>query len=213
MSLSSAQILIDGLKELELQMEIAPLLDYLFLLQKWNQTFNLTAVRNLNDMVTRHILDSLAIIPWIYGKRLLDVGSGAGLPGIPLALANANLEVVLLDSNGKKIRFLQEVKRALRLANIEVIHSRVENYHPVFSFDTVTSRALGKITQMVKWTTHLISRNGIWLAMKGRYPESELASINLPYEVKTYEVPGLHEKRCCVIIKNAPRNRELWRKL
>jgi 16S rRNA (guanine527-N7)-methyltransferase len=202
MSLSPA-ILMEGLKELELQMEIAPLLDYLLLLQKWNQTFNLTAVRSLEDMVPRHILDSLAILPWIYGKRLLDVGSGAGLPGIPLALANPNLEVALLDSNGKKIRFLQEVKRTLSLANIEIIHSRVENYHPVFSFDTVISRAFGKITQMVKWTHHLISKNGIWLAMKGHYPESELASINLPYQVKTYEVPGLHEKRCCVIIKNA----------
>jgi 16S rRNA (guanine527-N7)-methyltransferase len=205
MSLSPVltQTLMDGLQELGLELAIAPFLDYLLLLQKWNQTFNLTAISNLETMVTRHLLDSLAIIPWIYGKRLLDVGSGAGLPGIPLALAKRDLEIALLDSNGKKIRFLQEAKRALRLDNIEVIHSRVEAYHPVFSFDTVTSRAFGKIAQMIKWTQHLISRNGIWLAMKGRYPESELSSINLPYQVKNYEVPGLHEKRCCVIIRNA----------
>lgn len=198
-----AQILADGLEQLGLQTATSPLLHYLILLQKWNKTYNLTAIRDMETMITRHVLDSLAIRPWIQGKRLLDVGTGAGLPGIPLALANPNLEVVLLDSNGKKTRFLQEIKRTLKLENIEVIQSRVENYHPSFDFDTVTSRAFSELAQMLKWTRHLIGRNGIWLAMKGRLPETELASINLPYQVKPYTVPGLDGERCCVIIENA----------
>ena len=200
---SHAQILSHGLEQLGLPIAVEPLLTYLSLLHKWNQTYNLTAVRDIESMITRHVLDSLAIKPWIKGEHLLDVGTGAGLPGIPLALANPALKVVLLDSNGKKIRFLQEVKRTLQLTNIEVIQSRVENYHPSFDFDTLTSRAFSELGQMVKWTHHLLGKKGIWLAMKGRYPETELTSINLPYQVTPYTVPGLEGERCCVIIENA----------
>ena len=134
---------------------------------------------------------------------MLDVGSGAGFPGIPLAIANPALDVVLLDSNGKKVRFLEEVKRNLRLDNMTVIQSRVENYHPTFDFDTVATRAFSELAQMVKWTQHLINRDGIWLAMKGRYPATELAGINLPYQVHFYKVPGVDGERCCVVIQNA----------
>ncbi|KTC86930.1 16S rRNA (guanine(527)-N(7))-methyltransferase RsmG [Legionella brunensis] len=197
-----AQILNQGLIELGIEADSARLLHYLFLLDKWNRSYNLTAIRDLDTMVTRHILDSLAITPWLHGTRILDVGSGAGLPGIPLAIYNPQLQIVLLDSNGKKIRFLQEVKRVLALDNVEIVQSRVENYHPSQGFDTVTSRAFSDLAQMLKWTYHLIGANGIWLAMKGRYPETELASINLPYQVKPYAVPGLDGQRCCVIIKN-----------
>ncbi|HHF7347666.1 TPA: 16S rRNA (guanine(527)-N(7))-methyltransferase RsmG [Legionella feeleii] len=192
-----------GLKELGITTEAEPLLHYLSLLNKWNRSYNLTAIRDMDVMVTRHLLDSLAIAPWIRGKRLLDVGTGAGLPGIPLALIQPALQVVLLDSNGKKIRFLQEVKRALTIDNIEIVQTRVENYHPSLGFDTVTSRAFSDLAQMLKWTNHLVETDGIWLAMKGRYPETELASINLPYQVQSYTVPGLDGKRCCVIIENA----------
>ncbi|GGI86723.1 16S rRNA (guanine(527)-N(7))-methyltransferase RsmG [Legionella impletisoli] len=189
-----------GLKQLGLTLPIEPFLAYLQLLHKWNQAYNLTAVRDMSEMVSRHILDSLAILPWVKGKRLIDVGTGPGLPGIPLALARPDLEVVLLDSNGKKIRFLQEVKRMLSLTQIEVVHSRVENYHPTQGFDTVTSRAFSDLSQMLTWTSHLIALDGIWLAMKGRVPEIELQTLLHPYQVEPYTVPGLEGQRCCVII-------------
>nr|HAT8713786.1 16S rRNA (guanine(527)-N(7))-methyltransferase RsmG [Legionella jordanis] len=192
-----------GFKELAIDLDPAPFLNYLSLLHKWNHSYNLTAVRDLDSMVTRHLLDSLAIIPWVKGPAILDVGSGAGLPGIPLALYSSNWQIILLDSNGKKIRFLQEVKRSLNLNNVHIVQSRVENYHPPSAFDTVTSRAFSDLAQMLQWTSHLVHREGIWLAMKGRYPETELASINLPYQVESYSVPGLDGERCCVIIKNA----------
>ena len=200
--MTAINTLTTGLAELGLNIDSEPLLHYLRLLQKWNQTYNLTAIRDFETMVTHHILDSLAILPWLNGKRILDVGTGAGLPGIPLALANPDLTVVLLDSNGKKIRFLQEVQRQLKLPHVEVLQSRAENYRPSFHFDTVISRAFSELGQMMKWTRHLLIHDGIWLAMKGRYPDTELTSIHHPYQVKSYTVPGLVGDRCCVIIKN-----------
>lgn len=205
MSLSpiTTELLLSGLDTMKLNAIADPLSNYLMLLEKWNKAYNLTAVRDPNQMVIRHILDSLAINPWIFGQSLLDVGTGAGLPGIPLAIANPNLQIVLLDSNGKKTRFLEEVRRKLNLKNIEVIQSRVENYQPPFDFDTVTSRAFSELAQMLKWTNHLISKKGVWLAMKGRHPEAELTSIQYPYQIEPYTVPGLDEERCCIIIQNA----------
>ena len=161
-----AQLLEVGLDALGIgQAQHALLLDYLLLLNKWNQAYNLTAIRDLPDMVTRHILDSLAIVPYIHGVRVIDVGTGPGLPGIPLAITQPHLDIVLLDSNGKKTRFLNEVKRRLHLDNVQVIQSRVENYRDVLSFDTVVSRAFSDIGQMIFWTQHLLARDGIWLAM------------------------------------------------
>ncbi|WP_133130171.1 16S rRNA (guanine(527)-N(7))-methyltransferase RsmG [Legionella yabuuchiae] len=189
-----------GLRQLGLYLSPEPFLIYLQLLHKWNQAYNLTAVRDMTSMVSRHILDSLAILPWVKGQRIIDVGTGPGLPGIPLALANPDKRVVLLDSNGKKIRFLQEVKRMLSLNQIEIVQSRVENYHPTQGFDTVISRAFSDLTQMLTWTSHLIAADGIWLAMKGRIPEDELKTIAHPYQVVPYTVPGLEGQRCCVII-------------
>ena len=176
------------------------LIAYLKLLNKWNQAYNLTAIRDMGQMVTHHIFDSLAILPWLNGSRILDVGTGAGLPGIPIALSMPEKQVVLLDSNGKKIRFLREVKRALHLSNIEIVQSRVESYHPSSGFDTVISRAVGNLNLLVNGSRHFIKENGIWLAMKGRYPEDELNQLNAPYCVKTYSVPGIVGERCCVII-------------
>ncbi len=191
-----------GLRQLGCQAPVETLSQYLRLLDKWNRAYNLTAVRDMEAMVSRHILDSLAILPWVKGECLLDVGSGAGFPGIPLAIANPQLHVVLLDSNGKKIRFLQEAKRVLSLVNVDIIQTRVENYHPSHGFDTVTSRAFSELEQMITWTSHLIAQDGIWLAMKGRYPEAELASLYHPYRVETYTIPGLEGERCCVIVEN-----------
>ncbi|WP_133128053.1 16S rRNA (guanine(527)-N(7))-methyltransferase RsmG [Legionella nagasakiensis] len=190
-----------GIRALGLDLPIASFLDYLSLLYKWNQVYNLTAVRDLETMVTRHILDSLAILPWVKEYRVLDVGSGAGLPGIPLALACHQFQVVLLDSNGKKIRFLQEVKRILSLEHVEIVQTRVENYHPGYGFDTVISRAFSDLGKMVNWTHHLIATDGIWLAMKGRCPDTELNSIKRPFRVENYPVPGVEGQRCCVIIE------------
>ena len=189
-----------GFKQLGLELPAGPFAHYLSLLCKWNQAYNLTAVRDQETMITRHIFDSLALLPWMKGARMIDVGSGPGLPGIPLALARPDLHVVLLDSNGKKTRFLNEVKRRLALNHVEVVQSRVENYHPTHDFDTVTSRAFSELQQFIHWTRHLIAADGVWLAMKGRYPEQELAAIDNPYRVEPYTVSGLEGERCCVII-------------
>jgi len=199
----NTQLLLEhGLQQFDLNSISAPLLDYLFLLKKWNLAYNLTAVRDLESMVSKHILDSLAILPWLHGEKILDVGTGAGLPGIPLAIAKPELHFVLLDANGKKIRFLNEVKRLLDLKNLEVVQFRVENYHPAQGFDTVISRAFSSLEQMIHWTQHLIAKEGIWLAMKGRYPDVELHEIKQSYLVKRYAVAGIEGERCCVLIKN-----------
>lgn len=192
-----------GLRHLNLDIPCQAFLDYLSLLQKWNQAYNLTAVRDPEVMVSRHVLDSLSILPWVKGKRVLDVGSGAGLPGIPLAIARPEFHVVLLDSNGKKIRFLQEVKRVLALSHVELVQTRVECYHPSFGFDTVTSRAFGHLEQFISKTQHVLAPDGIWLAMKGVQPAHELALIKRPYRIEPYRVVGMDGARCCVIVEHA----------
>ena len=175
---------------------------YLSLLKKWNLAYNLTAIRDPEEMVGKHILDSLAILPWLRGNRIIDVGTGAGLPGIPLALARPELNFVLLDSNGKKTRFLNEVKRQLSIKNLEIVQFRVENYRPSQGFDTVLSRAFSSLTQMIQWTQHLVARDGIWLAMKGRQPDMELSEIKQSCTIEHYTVEGVEGERCCVIIEN-----------
>ncbi|KTD57553.1 16S rRNA (guanine(527)-N(7))-methyltransferase RsmG [Legionella shakespearei] len=196
-------LLPQGLEQFDLQSLSAPLSEYLLLLDKWNAAYNLTAVRDVESMISKHVLDSLAILPWVKGPRILDVGTGAGLPGIPLAIAMPDAQFVLLDSNGKKIRFLNEVKRKLNLKNLETVQFRVENYHPAQGFDTVTSRAFSSLEQMIHWTQHLVAKDGIWLAMKGRYPDTELDAIQQKYRVEGYTVEGVDGERCCVIIDNS----------
>jgi len=195
-------LLEQGLKQFKLEAFSEPLLDYLLLLNKWNSAYNLTAVRDLTEMVSKHIFDSLAILPWIKGGRVLDVGTGAGLPGIPLAITMPEMHFTLLDSNGKKIRFLNEVKRKLHLSNLDIEQSRVENFRPTQGFDTVVSRAFSSLEQMLEWTQHLIAQDGLWLAMKGRYPDTELHTIHHAYSVQRYTVEGVDGERCCVLIKN-----------
>jgi 16S rRNA (guanine527-N7)-methyltransferase len=182
---------------------------YLLLLDKWNQTYNLTAIRTPDAMVSKHLLDSLAILPWVKGPRILDVGTGAGLPGIPLAIAQPESHFTLLDSNGKKIRFLEEVKDQLQLKNIELVQIRVESYHPAQGFDTVISRAFNNLEQMIHWTQHLIHPKGIWLAMKGATPHAELEKIPFPFRVEHYQVPYLEGERCCIHIT---KEQTSWRK-
>jgi 16S rRNA (guanine527-N7)-methyltransferase len=160
---------------------------YLFLLQRWNQVFNLTAIRNMPDMVWLHILDSLAISPYLQGKRIIDVGTGAGLPGIPLALTQPDKEFVLLDSNSKKTRFLMQAKLELDLNNVEVIHSRSEDYKPLQKFDSIVSRAFSSLAIMLAHTQHMITQDGQFLAMKGVYPRQELQALP-----NSFTVLGVH---------------------
>lgn len=150
---------------------------YLSLLEQWNRVFNLTAIRDPHDMVMLHILDSLSIHAYLQGKTIIDVGSGAGLPGIPLALFYPEKEFTLLDSNSKKTRFLTQVVIDLKLQNVKIVHSRCEEFYPQKKFDTVISRAFASIQAMLKTTKHLVNKQGYFLVMKGLYPLQEIAEI------------------------------------
>ncbi len=198
------QILQNGLKQLNLDLSIQvqqKLIDYVLLLHKWNQTYNLTSVRDPKEIVIRHILDSLAIVPYIKGKRILDVGTGAGLPGIPLALALPKKYFVLLDSNSKKIRFLIYAVSVLKINNVEIIQERVEKYQPQQKFDSIITRAFASLQDTVIKTKHLYNKNGYLLAMKGKYPNQELQKIKEPILVYKIEVPNLDEQRHLVLVR------------
>jgi 16S rRNA (guanine527-N7)-methyltransferase len=149
------------------------LLAYLGELLAWNRAYNLTAVRSADDAVTRHLLDSLAILPWVQGERLLDVGTGPGLPGIPLALARPDRQHVLLDSNGKKVRFLRHVIRTLGLNNVEAVQARVENLEDGDGFDCITARAFAPMPRLLRWVGPLLAPGGRLLAMCGRDDRSQ----------------------------------------
>jgi 16S rRNA (guanine527-N7)-methyltransferase len=189
--------------------QVTQLLAYLDLLARWNRTYNLTAVRDPTEMVTRHLLDSLAVLPWIPGGRLLDAGTGAGLPGIPLAIARPGLQVTLLDSAGKKIRFLRHVCRELQLGNAEPLQARLETYEAEAPFDAIVSRAFASLAAFAEAARHLAggvtpSAGGVrLLAMKGRHPAAELAELPGWVRVESVEalaVPGLQEQRHLVIM-------------
>ncbi|MDO6562384.1 16S rRNA (guanine(527)-N(7))-methyltransferase RsmG [Amphritea sp. 1_MG-2023] len=174
------------------------LLKYHALLIKWNKAFNLTAVRSPEEMISRHLIDSLSVLPYIEVERLIDVGSGPGLPGIPLAICRPDLPITLLDSNIKKSRFQFQAKAELGLDNIDVIHDRVEKYTPDVLFDGVISRAFASLQDMLHWTSHLCAEEGVFLAMKGMYPTEEIEllpeSINLRQSVRL-NVPGTDGER------------------
>ena len=161
------------------------LLRYVELLDKWNKAYNLTAIRQPEQMVPRHLLDSLAVTPYIYGNQILDVGTGAGLPGIPLAIALPTKQFTLLDSNGKKTRFVQQVISELELSNVNVVHSRVEDYKPSVSFGTIISRAYSSIREMLQQTQHLAADGSKFFAMKGIYPQDELDDLPSGFELET----------------------------
>ena len=178
--------------------KVGQLMDYLELLLKWNRAYNLTAVRDPLEMVTRHLLDSLAIAPHLSGQCFIDVGTGAGLPGVPMAILFPQREFHLLDSNGKKTRFLFQVKTALCLDNMTVHHARVESFKPSVRFDAVLSRAFASLQDMVAGCRHLLAPQGCFLAMKGAYPAAELETIAGQCEVQAVyplDVPGLDEQR------------------
>lgn len=197
-----------GLLEVELNLPEnvrQKLLDYLALIQKWNRVHNLTAVRDPEEMVTLHLLDSLSVLPHIKSGRLLDVGSGAGLPGIPLALCLPDLRVTVMDSSHKKASFMRQVKAELNIPNLEVVCGRVEDYRPDELFDIVISRAFSDLNQFVMLTKHLCKADGQWLAMKGVHPYDELAQLDIaaPAKVVPLKVPGLQAQRHLVFLKAA----------
>ena len=178
--------------------QITLLLNYLQLLHKWNKAYNLTAIRNPEQMLPLHLLDSLSIIPFVQGEDILDVGTGPGLPGIPLAIFYPERKFTLMDSNGKKTRFLFQVKNELGLNNVAEIQSRVEAYQPEQSFDAITSRAFTSLSDMVEKTSHLLKKNGRFYAMKGQYPHQELRELPKHYNVvasHSLQVPSVNGER------------------
>lgn len=180
------------------------LIDFLHLLVKWNRAYNLTAVRQPEQMVARHLLDSLVIGPYIQGPRILDVGTGAGLPGIPLALAYPDYQFTLLDSSGKKIRFVTQAVAELGLVNVDVVQSRVEAYQPASRFDTITARAYSSIEELVKQTAHLLADGGQYLIMKGAYPVAEVEAMPAGYHLEAIhqlQVPRLDAQRHLLVVR------------
>ena len=182
------------------------LLAFLGLLQRWNRAYNLTAIRDPHEMAVRHLLDSLSILPWIPAGRLLDAGTGAGLPGVPLAVARPELHVTLLDSAGKKIRFLNHVRRELSLPNIEPVQARLEDFQPETPYDAIVSRAFARLADFAAAARRLAG-GATLLAMKGRRPNAELEELPDWVEVRAIEkleVPGLQEDRHLVIMSVIP---------
>jgi len=178
------------------------LLYYLALVDKWNKVYNLTAVRNPEEMVSRQLLDSLSIAPFIKGPALLDVGCGAGLPGIPLAIVHPELQVTLIDSNGKKTRFVQQAIAELKLTNANVIQGRVEDLTQDGHFDTITSRAFADLHLMIQLTEHLLKSNGQWAAMKSGIDELDETQLPEGKQVAIHElhVPGENAARRLLVI-------------
>jgi len=179
------------------------LLAYLKLLISWNKAYNLTAIRDPAQMIALHLLDSLTVLPHVTGEHLIDVGTGAGLPGIPLAIMYPDKQFTLLDSNGKKTRFLFQVRCHLGLTNVTEIQSRVEQHQPRECYDAVLSRAFTSIADMVDKCHHLLAAQGVFLAMKGKFPQSELSEVAKDYKVETshtLQVPGVEGERHLIVI-------------
>lgn len=183
--------------------QLNQLVSYVQLLDKWNKAYNLTSVRNPIEMLSKHIVDSVVVSKHLNGKRFIDVGTGPGLPGIPLAIVNPDKQFSLLDSLGKRIRFLKEVQRQLQLDNIDPIQSRVEAYRPENLYDGVISRAFASLEDMISYSEHLLTSNGLFYALKGIHPDKEIAA--LPDSVKVADsfslnVPGVEGERHLICI-------------
>ena len=182
------------------------LMAYVALLVKWNRAYNLTAVRDPAEMIEKHLLDSLSITGYLHGERICDVGTGAGLPGVPLAIACPERHFTLLDSNGKKTRFLVQAAAELQLRNLDVVHARAEQYRPPAPCDTVVTRAFATLADMLAASGHLLAADGRFLAMKGAFPRDELAAVPPGFRVQDVvelHVPGLEGARHLVRIAPA----------
>ena len=203
------QQLAEGMKALGLDLPAdvqERLLTYAAFLEKWNRTYSLTALRDPKLAVSHHLLDSLAIMPYVSSSTLLDVGSGGGQPGIPLAIARPDLAVTLLDSNGKKTAFLQQAVIELGLKNVQVVTVRVEEFKPAAPFVAITSRAFAELADFVGLTRHLLAPGGEWLAMKGQRPVEEMNKLPAGVSVTAVHrllVPGVDGERHLVVMRES----------
>ena len=185
--------------------------EFLFTLEKWNKAYNLTAINQIQDMLTKHVLDSLGVAPFISGENMLDVGTGAGLPGIPLSIIRPDLNFVLLDSCRKKTNFVQYVVTLLGLTNVTVVHSRVENYQPQNLFAIIISRAFTALDKFVLSSAHLCHEDGFFIAMKGKLTQAKAEPLPEGYiltKIETVTIPGLEGERCLVFVRKQRKNNE-----
>jgi 16S rRNA methyltransferase gidB len=183
--------------------QLKQLVKLVLLLDKWNRAYNLTSVRDPQEMLVKHILDSIVVSPYLQGNRFIDIGTGPGLPGLPLAIVNPEKHFVLLDSLGKRISFIRNAIRELGLTNVEPVLSRVEDYHPDHQFDVVLSRAFASLKDMTELCHHLPKSDGLFYALKGLYHEEEVKELNPQFKVKNViklEVPELTGERHLVIL-------------
>jgi len=198
-------LLIDGLQRMALKLSdqmIDQLMTYLNLVEKWNRVYNLTAIRERDEMIKLHFLDSLSILNHVHVKNILDIGSGAGFPGIVLAITKPELKVTVMDSVNKKTTFMQQVKSELALTNLDVVNSRVEDYQPITLFEAVTSRAFSNLKNMMSLTQHTLQKEGVWLAMKSKDVKEELEEFEKnQYTLIPLEVPFINAERYLVILK------------
>jgi len=190
---------------------------YLLRIEKWNKIHNLTAIRNPQDMLYQHVMDSLAVLPHIQGPNIIDVGSGAGLPGIPLALARPDWQVSLVESNQKKASFLQQVKIELALQNVTVIAKRIEDIHAEYTVDTIITRAFSDLGDFIQLTQSIMAENeggGRWVAMKANCSDAELQQVRAPFSIEnivSLTVPGLNAARQLIIIKKLTTGNKIYR--
>ena len=198
--------LIAGARALDVNLEQSQaeaLLRLLDELGRWNRAYNLTAITDPGQMLTHHLLDSLSVAPFVQGSSLADVGTGAGFPGLPLALIAPQRRCVLMDSNGKKQRFVAHAARTLGLTNVEALQARAEDLRPAQPFDTVVARACAALPQLLEWVAPLCGPRTRVLAMKGRLPEEEIAAVAPPWAIEQtvpLQVPGLNEERHLIIL-------------
>jgi 16S rRNA (guanine527-N7)-methyltransferase len=184
------------------------LIQYLELIREWNRVYNLTTITHARDMVYLHLIDSLLVLPFLHGTRLLDVGSGAGLPGIPLAVVQPERQWVLMDKVAKKARFMTQAVAELGLKNVEVVQARCEEFHCEPGFDSILSRAFGTLGLFTETTQHLLAPNGIWLALKGKYPEDEVLALPTGIELvrnKRLDLKGMNVERHVMMLKRNDR--------
>lgn len=202
--------LCDGARALNIELtdfQQQQLMEYLNLLLKWNKAYNLTAIREPSDMVALHLLDSLAVHSYLGdAQHIADVGTGPGLPGIVLAIMNPEKDFTLMDSNGKKTRFLFQAKTSLKLQRVSIVNQRVEAYKPEQPFDMIVSRAFASLYDMTHWCQHLCAPKGYFLAMKGQYPDQEIAELENRFEVvqsHAIRIPGVDAERHLLQLRSA----------
>ena len=182
--------------------KLQKMLDFLNFLVKWNKTYNLTAITNFDDMFVFHLLDSLVINPYLHGDNLLDIGTGAGFPAVPISILNPELAVTALDSCGKKTRFLTQAKFEFGIDNLNIENVRLEDYHTNVKFEHITARAFASIDKIINQSTHLMLNTGSWILMKGKNPISEIQKLRLQTKVFPVKVPKLDAQRHIVIVDN-----------